>query len=225
MINKLLFFLILLPGVFFGQQYFRVSADYTVKKKNQDSTFQLSKGKVYYDDVVGKLTYIGRFPERETYVMQDTNMYQFSGEKFIGRSASGVMPRTTVFALILNQSINNYGLENSNYELSEVEEDKGMTISTWIPPKEFRKHLGKIVIANKTNQLFGVVFFNGEGRMLSKQFYEEYYNIDGIDFPTKITQFFYTETAEFYQVTTYKNIIVDEKDNDNLYDYPIEQYK
>jgi hypothetical protein len=225
MTSKFLVLLILLPGIFFGQQYFRVSADYTVKKKNPDSTFQLSKGRVYYDDIVGKLTYIGRFPERETYVIQDTNMYQFAGDKFVGRSASGVMPKTTVFALILNQSINNYGMENSNYEMTNVEEDNEMTISTWMPPKQFRKQLGKIVIANKSNLLYGVVFYNGEGRMLSKQFYEDYYNVDGIDFPTKIVQFFYTETSEFYQVTTYSNFIVDEKDNDNIYDYPVEQYK
>ncbi len=222
---KLSLLLVLLPGMFFGQQYFRLSADYTVKKKNQDSTFQLSKGRVYYDAVTGKLTYAGKFPERETYVMQDTNMYHFAGGKFTGRTLSMMLPKMTVFALVLEQNINNYGLENSNYELTKVEEDQGLTISTWMPPESYRKKLGKIMIAVKDGFLHGIVFFTADDKVMSKQFYEDYYNIDGLDFPTKITQFYYTGDKEFFQVTTYKNIVVDEKGNDNLYDYPVEQYK
>ena len=214
----------LFPLVFNGQQYYRLKADLTVKKKNADSTFQLVKGSFYYDDIVGKLNYQHVFPQRETFIMQDTNVYQFSDGKYLGRSFSMSQPKTSFFALLLHNNTSNYGFENTNYELSDVEEDGGLTIATWMPPKGLRDKLGKILIANRDGILHGLVFYNIEEEVLSKQFFEEYFNVDGIDFPTRVTQLFYKDGTEFFQVTTYKNIIVDEKNNDDLYDFPLEQY-
>jgi hypothetical protein len=220
----ILLLLLMLSFSFYGQQYYRIKADLTVKKMNVDSTFQLVKGAFYYDDIVGKLTYQHFFPEKETYIMQDTNVYQFSGDKYLGRSFSIAQPRTSFFALLLHNNTTNYGFETTNYELSQVEEDEGLTIATWLPPKASRDKLGKILIANKDGILYGLIFYNVEEEVLSKQFFEDYSNIDGIDFPTRVTQLFYKDGTEFFQVTTYKNIIIDEKDNNDLYDYPIEQY-
>ena len=207
-----------------AQHFYRLSADFTIKKKNFDSTFQLVKGTIYYDDVVGKLTFRHTFPEKETYIMIDTNTYHFADGKYLGRSFSMMQPRTSFIALLLKGGASNYGFETSNYVLDKVEEENGLTMATWLPPPTARNVLGKVVVANKDDLLFGVVYHNVEGEILSKQFFEDYTHIDGVDFPTRVTQIFYKDGKESFQVTTYKNIKVDEKGNDALYDFPLESY-
>jgi hypothetical protein len=208
-----------------GQNYYRLRVDITVKKRYHDGKFSLVKGTVYYDNTTGKMVTDIWFPEKEQYVMLGKMVYVIKNGKLISASENPMPPETTIFALVLKNSIQYYGLENSDFKLSDVQEDGDLVISTWLPPDNLKTVIGKILIANKNGLITGIIFYNAEGKIVSKQFFEEYRNINGIMFPTRMIQFFYDEQGnETIQKTEFKNIVIDEKDHDNFYDFPISAY-
>ncbi|MCD4695326.1 MAG: hypothetical protein K8S16_03710 [Bacteroidales bacterium] len=213
--------LILLPGYIFGQQYYRISAEFSIKSKNPDSTFQLYMGKVYFDKVYKKIVYDLSFPENESWVIKDTLLYKFIEDQFVEKKAAYGLVETSIFNLTLNGNLTNYGLENSSYTLNSVEHDDGLLISTWIPPEQFSKSFGKILVANKNRELEGIIVYNSSEEVLSKQFFKNYMNVDGIDFPAEVIQFMYPGGIETYQVTTFKNIVIDESEKEDTYNYPV----
>ncbi|MBL4715790.1 MAG: hypothetical protein JKX95_04065 [Bacteroidia bacterium] len=101
--------------------------------------------------------------------------------------------------------------------------NENMVITTWKAKALLRSKLGKIVMSHKQGKLYGVVFFNPEGKIISKQFYKKYTNISGLDFPTEIVQIIYRDDQENYKVTTFKNLVVNDFKEDNIYNYPIPQ--
>ena len=56
---------------------------------------------------------------------------------------------------------------------------------------------------------------------MSKQFFTEYQNIAGLEFPHEITQITYLTEGEQYQITSFKNILVNERANDSKYNFPV----
>jgi len=210
-----------------AQNYYRLRVDITVKKKNFDGTYSLTKGTVYYDDVTKKLVMDLWFPKKETYVMYKNMVYVFKDGKFVQSYQNPAPPETTIFALALKNNLKYYGLENSGYKLTDIEEDGGLVISTWLPPEQLRKAAGKLMIANKDGRISGIVFFGTEDpdQIISKQFFEDYKKIDNLYFPTKMVQLLYDKQGnEAIQQTEFKNIVIDEKGNDHFYDFPIESY-
>ncbi len=219
-----LFFLLFL-GTVYAQNYYRIRVDITVKKKYADGKYTLNKGTIYYDNITGKMVSDMWFPYKETYVMIKNHTYFIKDGKLVGSMNNPTPPETTIFALLLKNNIQYYGLENSGYKLANVEEDGGLVISTWLPPENLKKAVGKILIANKDGLIHGIIFYSTDGRIVSKQFFEEYREVQGIMFPTRMIQFFYDEQGkETIQKTEFKNIVIDEKGNDQFYDFPVERY-
>ncbi len=178
-------------------------------------------GKVYFDNVHKKIVYDLSFPEKETWVIMDTALYKFEKQQFVEKRPSYGLVETSIFNLTLNGNLTNYGLEKSSFTLSNVEQDEGLLISTWIPPIQFSGSFGKVLMANKNRELTGIIIYNGNEEILSKQFFKDYQNVEGIDFPQEIIQFMYPGGIETYQVTTFKNILIDESNKDNIYNYPV----
>ncbi len=210
----------------FSQSFYRIRMDITVKKKNFDGTFSLTKGTVYYDRHQNMLIYDLWFPEKEKIILDKTMTYQVRNGKLIQTFQNPVPPEVSIFSLILKNSIRYYGLENSDYKLKDIEEDNGLIISTWMPPEHLKSAVGKLMIANKDGQIKGIIFYSTDGeKIVSKQFFENYINLNGLDIPTKMVQFFYDKTGkESLQTTEFKNIVIDEKANDHLYRFPLEKY-
>jgi hypothetical protein len=222
----LFIFLFAVPIYSGAQHYYRVKADFSYKfKGDEKSGSSLVMGTAYFDKIEKKITYRVKFPRKEVWVMQDTSMYKFRDQQLVEKSFVPSPVETSIFNLALQSNMNNFGLEASNFRLESVEEDNGLVITTWIPPViDKSQTLGKILIANNHGRLQGVVFKNNEDRVIAKQFYDDYTNVSGIDFPREITQIMYDqEGQESYQVTSYKNIIIDERADDYWYHYPVER--
>lgn len=97
-----------------------------------------------------------------------------------------------------------------------------MVISVWEPDdSKLKEAMGKVIISNIDKKLNGIVFYNTEGEMLSKQFYQDYINVSGCEFPTEIIQITYHETGQNYQLTTYKNVVINQNGNEDLYNISI----
>ena len=202
-----------------GQQYTRIHADFSVKVKTASGGQSLTMGQVFYDRNNKQLIYYVTFPEKETWVTSDTVVYQIKDGKLISKTATFSMAEFTVFHLALNSHLQDFGLKNTRYAARDVQREGDLVITTWAPPEKAREKLGNILVSVKNKQLFGVVFQDPQGVIIRKQFFEAYQLISGLAFPGKIIEINISNGIESYQVTSYKNVVVDEMENDNKYFY------
>ena len=62
---------------------------------------------------------------------------------------------------------------------------------------------------------------NAKEEVVNKQIYKNYLNINGLNFPGEIINFVYVDGKESFQVTTFKNIKVNDFEESYLYNYPV----
>ncbi|HET6243234.1 MAG: hypothetical protein H0V01_01590 [Bacteroidetes bacterium] len=203
----------------FSQQFYRIKADFSIKENKPDGQSQLIMGQVYYDKIYKKIIYDITFPEKGVLIVTDTVIYRIENNKVISKTPTGNLNDFSVFHLSLNGDLINFGLNNSPYTIGTIEKKENLVISTWIPPKKYAHLLGKTIISQKDKRLFGLVFFTPTEEIIGKQFFRKYINTNGLEFPSELVQVTYFDNKEFYKITTFKNIIIDEFKNENLYNY------
>lgn len=204
----------------FSQNFFRIKADFSIKETLPGKKSRLIMGKVYYDKNYKKLIYDINFPEKETIVITDSFMIIIAGrerEKINTPSSNDF----SVFHLCLNSNLAGFGLKNSPYTIEKVEKDSDMVITTYLPPSKFSNTLGKVMLSQKQKKLFGIVIFNVNNEVAGKQFFKNYANYSGMEFPDEIVQITYTDKEEFYKVTSFKNVAVNEMQDENMYNYSV----
>lgn len=178
-------------------------------------------GKVFYDKKIKKIVYQINFPEKETWVMEDTLFYRVVQNKIMQKQKIPTLAETSIFNICLNGKLANYGLNEFQYTIDSVEKSDGMVITTWLPPKKLEKTFGKIVLSQKEKKLFGMAYFSPENKLLSKQFFKNYLNTRGLEFPGEIIQITYSGEKENYQITTYKNVVVNDLSEDAIYNFSL----
>jgi hypothetical protein len=213
--------IILLPGISFGQQFYRIKADFSIKEKGSDGASGLTKGTVYFDKSIKKVIYHITFPKPQIMVLEDTAVHRIENGVLVSSEKAGSLVDFSIFNLALEGELSNYGLRNSLFKVKDVSKDGDMVITTWEPLDRLKKHMGNIAMANKNRKLHGLVFYSPDGAIASKQFFQKYEFIKGLEFPTEITQVINKETGEVYMITSFKNITVDEKGADNKYNINI----
>lgn len=221
--KQLLLVIIFIFGVLVcsAQHFFRFKADFSIKLKTHTGVQQLTMGKVYYDMTYQKLIHKVKFPKNETWVTKDTFMYQFINEKQVSKQVIPSIARFSVFHIALSGKLPDFGLKNSSFTISKVEKDGGLVITTWQPPANYADIVGKIMISNKDKKLHGIIFFSPDDKILSKQFFNKYVNVNGFNFPSEILQINYFNGKESYEMSTYKNIKINELKEEYIYNYPI----
>ncbi len=222
--NKLFFYILLFGFTFCqinAQKFYRIKGEYSIKAKSADGKSQLTIGKFYYDKNIKKLVYQNTFPQKETWVSSDTLVYRIINNKIAAKYASPPIGQFSIFHLVLTNQINNYGLKNSPFTIQKVEKQNDLVITTWLPPKNLAIIFGKVLISNKNNRLFGMVFIDSKDKIIRKQFFDSYQNFRGLEFPMEIVDISYTLNKENYQVTTYKNLEIDDVTEDYIYNFAI----
>ncbi len=225
--KKILIFLVVntIFNIIYAQNFYRICGDYTIKGKSENSA-QLIIGKFYYDKNEKKIINVNVFPEKAIWVTSDTNLYKIVDDKIVSRQTIPDFTLFSMYHMVLNNQLNNFGLEGSVFTLENVESVDGMVISTWTPSKNVKKIFGKVMISSKDDKLFGIVFFDTEDVIIKKQFFEDYTMNKGLPFPGKITEITFSDDGkELYQVTTYRNILVNDHDDENLYHFSVSDYQ
>lgn len=214
-------FLKLLPGVSIGQQLFRIKADFSIKEKQANGSSQLIIGSVYYDRNVKKLVYLIKFPKPETWVIEGNMLYKLKGNQVVSKQTSLIFPDQSIFHYALSGQLAHYGLKNTFYKMEDAKKEGNMIVSTWLPDQKYRKTMGKVVMSNINRNLYGIVTFSPGNEIISKQFFKNYVLKNGCAFPTDITQINYLKLGENYQLTTYKNIVIDAQNEQSIYNFNI----
>lgn len=227
--KKILF--LLLFGLFAttsqAQQFYRIKADVSIKDKLSNGSYRLTVGKAYYDKTSLKIVYKLSFPQKETIIIKDTTLYKITKDSVLVQSILA-SNEFSIFHLSLSGKLADYGLNSGNvariYKISKVEKDKeGRVITTWsVIEKKLMNTLGKIKMANVNKRLDAIAFYDAKNKLLSQQFFKEYENFNGVEFPKQVTQIsFNSDGTQNIQQTTYKNIIIDQENENEVYNYPI----
>jgi len=220
----LILFILLFSGSLSAQDYFRFTADFVIKEKLDDEASQLITGKVYFDKYVKKLIYEIQFPEPSVIVMQDTLLYKLKDGVVEDIKSIPPLAENSVFYQLLERKTKNFGLDapGSGYELSKVEKIDDQVISTFVPIEELESVFGTVLISIKKGQLYGVVVKSKEGKILSKQFFRKYVNVLGLEVPTEMIIFNFLPSGQTHKkITTFKNVRINENENDFMYNYPV----
>jgi len=211
---------LLIAGQVQAQNYFRMSASFTVKIKRHDGTMNLTRGMVYYDKNIKELIYDVTFPGEEKWVVRDTSLMKFRGDTLAERIGIPSVSEFTVFHLSLNAGLKDFGLKQSMFKVTQVEKKGDLVLSYWKIPEKVSDMIDFVVVAKKENRLESVIIMGKESRVISRQFFRDYRQIDAFEFPGQIVQVLYDEAGnESYQVTEFTGIRVNDLENEELYHY------
>lgn len=222
MLNKIVFtcLIITFSLVSYSQYAYRFKADIFTKTRLPDSTFQVSKGKMFYDKNYKKIIFDFTFPQKEKIILFDSIMYTFRADTLYSKSPNMLIPDQSLFHFILLGKMANYGLDQTSFEMKGVEKKGDMVITTWIPPEMLRKIISKVLMATKNKLLYSVTMLDGGGKVMSRQILKNYKLIQGIDFPSEILIATYPKNkGNIYQVINMDNIILNEPKNDLQYNH------
>ena len=219
----LLISLIFFPFLLNGQSVYRIKGEYSLKAKENNQS-QLVMGQFFYDINRGQIIYRNSFPEREMWVTDDTTLYHIIDEQVVSSQVIPDLTEFSVFHLALTRNLKNFGISDEDFALEKVEQEDNMVLSTYEPRGRFKEFTGKIILSMKEGKLFGIVFFNRDGVIIKKQFFEDYYISSGVPFPGKITEITYKNGAENYRVTTYRNIKYNSSDVQDIYHFDADLY-
>lgn len=204
----------------FGQDNYRLKADFTIKIKGSEGNKNFTKGKVYYDKNYKQLIYDVSFPDDEKWVLIDTILLKMKkGSKIPEKSKILSVNNFTVFHLALNSELTDFGLKNTVYRISKIEKKGDLVLTYWNIPANNLK-MDYIIIAKKNNQLFSLAMVNEKGEIFNQQFFRNYIKIKSFEFPTEVVQIIYNQLRKkTYQVYEFKNIEINELQNDQLYKF------
>jgi hypothetical protein len=213
----------------YSQRLYRIRANVSIKEKLPNGKYRLTVGLVYYDKLYGKTVYKLTFPRKETLILQDTTVYRLDKQgNLMDVQRSVVLSEFTIFHLALTNRLSDFGLKNNTYELykmTKVEKVEGKVLSTWMPAEQANsKYLGKILMSNTNKRLEAIAIYGPGERLLSRQFFRDYIQINGLEFPTQVTQMAYSikeGVGTNLQQTTYSNVVIDQNDEDEIYRHPV----
>ena len=214
----ILIIFLLLSGHSFGQQFFRLKADISIERKDTKDSTDVWVGKSYFDKNSKKLVYQLTFPSSETWLFTDTSIVKVVDGKTISHQAMFNILDASIFSLALSGNLANNGMDNKVFLVKDVEKADSLVITTYgVNNPKMQGY--EILVATKNKQLYGVVYQNDSGKVVSQKFFEDYININGFQFPSKVTQIFYKDGKEAYEVDKYSNIKLNELDEENIYNY------
>jgi hypothetical protein len=203
------------------QFFFRIRTDFIIKAKSTTGEQQLTVGKLFYDKNIKQIVYEVSFPEREIWVQKDSILYKIVNSKVIGKQPIPAGIEFSIYSLVLNGNLADYGLKKTKFKIKKVEKSDANVISTWEPPAESKKYLGDILISNVNQQLYGIIFKNSKGEIVARQFFRNYVKVKGLSFPQEIIKENYINGQKVYEVTTFTNILINDLSGENTYDYKI----
>jgi hypothetical protein len=214
-------FLFLFSFFGFSQDSYRFKADIIMKVKNSDSSYQYTRGSVFYDRNFKKIIYKTTFPQKELYVSIDTLVYRYAENKLISTVSNVLKPEYSIYQFILNNDIADFGLKKSGFVVASVERAGDQILTKWIPPQGNSSMFGTILISSKNKRLNSVLIHNSKKVLVYRQIYKNYQSIKGVEIPTEILSITYIGDLKQYQIIEFRNVLINEPGNDADYNFII----
>ncbi len=205
----------------YAQEFYRFSAEYSVKYQDANKKQALKIGKVFYDINEKQIVMKNGFPIREIIVFNETSVYKIRNKEVFSKNKLIAPIEFSIFHLALKSELENYGLQKAGYLLDTIKEDRGLIISIWSPPTKYKDFFGNIVVSTKNKQLFGIAFFDKNENLKSKHLFRDFKEINGFTFPTQVIRIKYENNKKIFEKTTYKKITINDTGNNEYYSFKI----
>lgn len=196
----------------------RIEAEYSIKEVSFNGSQSLIMGKVFYDLNTQTLIHSQSFPERRLIIFKDTSAYQIKGDSIYRTSSSSMTVEFSIYHLVLSNEITDFGLSGLGFEMVDVDDQMGKVISKW---QHASSKSGHVAITQDQGLVDGVLFYDGTGEAVVKQYFKEYADVGRFSFPGKIYEVINTPGGVNKKITAHKNVKVDdfedESDFYNLY--------
>lgn len=209
----------LLSSDLYSQIFYRIEADYSVKEKSNNGYENLTMGRVYYDKNQHQIVFNVLFPDKTIIIVNDSATISVNKGTYKKHKLGENLIDFSVLNLFLNGKLEYFGLNNTPFKLEKVEKDDGLVISTWkLENKYVNSPVSKMLLSQKDNNLYGLITFGPEDKIISKQIFSDYISVNGLSFPSRIIQFNYSpDGTQVTKITTYKNVVINNPKNDTFY--------
>lgn len=205
-----------------SQDFFRFKSDFSIKEKEAGKDQgRLITGTIRYDKNLRKTSYQIRFPEPEQWLVRDTFMFRLKADTLVSQQVVPPVGEFSIFNMILSQQLNDFGLAKVGYTPGEVELDGNQVVSRWLPPEQFKQYLGPVAMAQENKRLTAAAFYDKEQALVSKFYFQDYTVQNGLPVPGKIYQIYYRPEGEFVRIMSLKNVLINQSDEENLYDFAV----
>lgn len=192
----------------------RLEADYSIKEIFENGEQSLIVGKVYFDRSSKTLTHSQSFPTQNLFVFRDSTVLLVHEDTIIRGNSSVLSINFSIYNLILNNNISDFGLQKMGFEILDVFEQEDKVISKWKYPQQS----GYIAITQSDGWVDGAIFYGPNEKPIVKQYFRDYEKEGRIFFPSKIFEITYTKEGERKKITTHRNIKIDDfSDEEDLY--------
>ncbi|MCB0684918.1 MAG: hypothetical protein KDC53_00295 [Saprospiraceae bacterium] len=205
----------------YGQDYFRFRSDFTLKEISSvgDTTeSRLIIGSCTYDSKINKLSYNLTFPLSEQWVIQDTFVYTIRDGKLVDKTTAPYITEHSIFKMLLAQSLNDFGLIKSGYQIESVKRLENEVYITYLPPEEYRDALGPLVLIKEKKLLKGVIYYEPTGNMMFRQQLDDYQIVDGLPIPGELTHIVEKDGKSIKRILSFDHVVINEAGHDKLYD-------
>ncbi len=196
-----------------AQQFYSIKVDYSVKYKGANGEQMLQIGTVSYDMNRKSIIIRNSFPDKEVLVQEGNKIKKIINGTCVQTFDAPVPVDLSVFHLALSSRLENFGLDQLSYSMEDIKKEKDLVMTSWKPHEKLQNKLGRILISTKNKQLFAIIFTDINDNVISKHFYRKYVNINGFMFPSETVRISYFGKKQSYEVTSYKNIRLNEFDD------------
>lgn len=204
-----------------SQELSRLECSFSLKQNTKEGNATLSTGKIYFDKNEKLLIFRVQFPKKQVICINERGLFVFENDSLVHRQTASGMIDFSIFNLFLNGDLPYYGLKKSSYILQSVSTEGNKVITEWLPPETMEEQKGKMLLAQEEKRVVGLISYTPEGKILSKQFFEDYTKVDDYDFPGQVTQFVYHVDWEEIKRSVYTNIRLNNFDNEKDYHFPL----
>jgi hypothetical protein len=208
-----------------AQAFFRFRADFSIKEKiSGEAKGQLVTGTLFFDKNSGKINHQVTFPNRSNWLVQDTVLYEMSGDSLLSTQIIPAYSQYSIYRLMLDQQLNDFGLGKAGYTLTEHQQpDSSIVLTTWMPPAKFKDQLGKVVVSSNQKLVDGVAFYDPKQVLIAKFYLKDYVNAEDLPIPSKLIQIIYPGEGkpEYLRIVQFSHIQIDENGSDENYDFKL----
>jgi hypothetical protein len=202
-----------------AQSLQRIEADFTLKESDRVGNKKLSVGKVFFDKNIRVIVFKITFPYEEVLCVHERGVTRFKADTVFQEVWMEGLVDVNIFNLFLNGNLEYYGLKQSQFELKDIEQDNQKIISTWVHPRGKKLGIGKMLLATEDKKISGLITFNADDVLASKQLFEEYIETNGYFFPSQVIQYQYVNNEKEIRISNYREIKLNAYENDDWYRY------
>lgn len=204
-----------------AQQAYRLKAEILTKTRLPDSTFQVSKGVIHYDQNIKKIIFDFSFPEREKVVLFDTLLFRYRDGKMVEKTSSFLVPEQSFFHFILSGSLSNFGFDQAQFTAKGIEKKKDLVITTWLPPENLKKYISKVLVATRNKQLYSITMMGPDEKVLNRQILKDYRPVNKQMIPHEVLLATYLDEQVMYQIITLNAVVLNEESNHQQYNHDL----